>query len=177
MDGPKKILLATFVAAVFDFVDGARRSHPAGHSSAKCPAMHQVHTGILVGCGLLLVIGCASRVPESSPTGTIFEVKISDVIPEVITVRERDEVRWFNMTDSTVHISLTKPVDARLSCLKGFDSGHGFDFVGSPTLDVTIGATVNSHEFASLCFSDSGIYNYTVRREHETKLGGTVMVK
>jgi plastocyanin len=140
--------------------------------------MHQMHTGtFLGGIGLLLMIGCASPVPESSPTGAVFEVEISETIPKVITVKERDEVRWVNKTNSPVHILLTKPVMARLSCMKGFVSTEGFEFVGSPNPDVTIGAMVNSHEFASLCFSDAGIYDYTVQREQETKLDGTVMVK
>ena len=147
-------------------------------SKADSPAMYQMRTRTLLGgIGLLLMIGCASPVPESSPTGTVVEIEISETTPKVITVKERDEVRWVNRTNSPVHILLTKPVKARLSCVKGFVSTEGFEFVGSPNPDVTIGAMVNSHEFASLCFSDAGIYDYTAQREQETKLDGTVMVK
>lgn len=139
---------------------------------------------LLVGFGLLVTVGCASApVPESSVTGTVLEVKISDLlIPKVITVKQHDEVRWVNMTSSAVHISLTKPVSAPLSCLKGFVI-EGSGFVGSPNPDSLFGATVNSNEFASLCFSSIGIYEYTVRTdtvgsgEEGTKLAGTVMVK
>ena len=74
-----------------------------------------------------------------------------------------------------------RPVGAILrasACLRErVMSTEGFEFVGSPNPDVTIGAIVNSHEFASLCFSDAGIYDYTAQREQETKLDGTVMVK
>jgi hypothetical protein len=43
---------------------------------------------------------------------------------------------------------------ALLSCLRGFVSNEGFEFVGSPDPDSLLGATVNTNEHASLCFSD-----------------------
>ena len=141
--------------------------------------MNQMRLGMLLGgFGLLVIVGCASApVPESSGTGTVFEVQIGDLlIPAMITVKQQDEVRWVNTTSSAMHISLTKPLSAPLSCLKGFEFSEGFGFVGSPNPDSFLGATVNSNEFASLCFSDTGIYEYTVRTAG-TKLAGTVMVK
>jgi hypothetical protein len=60
----------------------------------------------------LITVGCASApVPESSPTGTV-EIKIGDLIPKVITVYARDEVRWVKMTTAAVEISLTEPANA-----------------------------------------------------------------
>src|SRR5213080_2962859 len=106
---------------------------------------------LLVGFGFLVTVGCASApVPESSITGTVFEIKISDIlIPKVITVKQQDEVRWVNTTSSAVHISLTKHQSATLSCQKGFVFREGYDFVGSPNADAILGATVKSKEFAS----------------------------
>ena len=131
---------------------------------------------LFVGFGLLATVGCTSApIPESSRTGIITEVRIGDVLtPKVSQAKTGDEVRWVNTTNSPVHVSLRKPVNAGLSCRKGFVSNEGFEFVGAPNPDSLIGATVNSNEFASLCFSDSGIYDYTVRG---TELEGTVMVK
>jgi plastocyanin len=143
-----------------------------------------MHIGMrLVGFGLLVTVGCASApVPESTTSGKIFEVQIDDfVIPKVITVKEEDEVRWVNKRTFPVHVSLTKRLGPTISCLKGFVI-EGSDFVGSPIPDSVFGATVNSNEFASLCFSETGIYEYTVRTdknsgEEASKLAGTVMVK
>jgi hypothetical protein len=75
----------------------------------------------------------------------------------------RDEVRWVNTRKSPIQITVEKPVSAGLSCLKGFVSNEGFEFVGSPDPKALIAAKINSDEFASLCFSASGIYNYTVK--------------
>jgi plastocyanin len=133
---------------------------------------------LLVGSVLLVTLGCArasAPVPESSLTGKVTEVKISEVLtPKVSNAKTGDEVRWINTTNSPVHIVLEKPMRALLSCLKGFVSNEGFEFVGSPDPISLLGATVNTNEHASLCFSDSGIYKYKVKG---IELEGTVMVE
>ena len=131
---------------------------------------------LLVSSGLLVTVGCASApLPESSRTGKVIEVMIGEVInPKVSNAKTGDEVRWINTTNFPVHIVLEKPVCALLSCLKGFVSNEGFEFVGSPDPDSLLGANVNTNEHASVCFSDSGIYKYKVKG---TELEGTVMVK
>ena len=137
------------------------------------------NVGMLLGAFVLLVtVGCAGAsapVPESSLTGKVTEVKIGEVLtPKVSNAKAGDEVRWINMTNSPVHIVLEKPMKALLSCLKGFVSNEGFEFVGSPDPDSLLGATVNTNEHASLCFSHSGIYEYKVKGP---ELEGTVMVE
>jgi plastocyanin len=130
-----------------------------------------------IGVGLLITIGCTGTpVPESSLSGAVSEVTIGDLVltPKVITVKTGDEVRWVNTRKSPIQITVEKPVSAGLSCLKGFVANEGFEFVGSPDPTAVIAAKVNSNEFAGLCFSASGIYNYTVKG---TNLEGTVMVK
>jgi plastocyanin len=131
----------------------------------------------LIGVGLLITIGCTGTpVPESSLTGAVSEVRIGDMVltPKVITVKTRDEVRWVNTRKFPIEIRVEKPVSAGLSCLKGFVFNEGFEFVGSRDPKALIAAKINTDEFASLCFSASGIYNYTV---DGTDLEGTVMVK
>jgi plastocyanin len=128
-----------------------------------------------VGGKLVNLRGYPAPVPESSVTGKVTEIKVDKVLtPKVSHAKTGDEVRWVNMTNSPVHISVKKPVSAGLSCQKGFVFSEGFEFVGSPNPDNFLGATVNSTEFASLCFSSSGIYDYTVRG---TELEGTVLIK
>jgi|RhiMetdeSRZDD1v2_1073273.scaffolds.fasta_scaffold149842_4 plastocyanin len=135
---------------------------------------------VLGGIVLLVTVGCAGAsasapVPESSRTGMVTEVKIGEVLtPKVSNAKTDDEVRWINATNSPVHIVLKKPMSALLSCLKGFVPNEGFEFVGSPDPNSLLGATVNTNEHASLCFSHSGIYEYKVKG---TELEGTVMVK
>jgi plastocyanin len=109
-------------------------------------------------------------------TGAVSEVRIGDLVltPKVITVKAGDEVRWVNTRKSPIQITVDRPMSAGLSCLKGFVSNERFEFVGAPDPKVLNAAKVNSNEFASLCFSASGIYNYTVKG---TDLEGTVMVK
>jgi plastocyanin len=138
--------------------------------------------GLLVAA-LLLPLGCASApVPESTKSGEIFEVEIGEsVMPKIITVKAQDEVRWVNRRSSAVRISLAKPSGPNISCLKGF-AQEGSKFSGSQMPDSIFGATVESNKFASLCFSESGIYEYTVRMGRltsgeEITLPGTVMVK
>jgi len=113
---------------------------------------------------LLVMVGCVSpSIPESSVTGRVHEVKIGEgITPKVIDAKTGNEVRWVNTRSSPVHISLKRPVSARLSCRNGFASTEGYEFVGSPDSDALLGTTVNSNGFASLCFSDSVIYNYAV---------------
>ena len=131
---------------------------------------------LVAGLGFLVAFGCTSAaIPESSRTGQSIEIKIGEgLTPKVSHAKTGDEVRWVNTTNSPVHIALKKNVNEPLSCLKGFVSNEGFEFVGSPNPKNILGATVHSNDFASLCFSDSGIYDYTVKG---TELEGTVMVK
>jgi plastocyanin len=128
-----------------------------------------------------MIAGCARPpLPESSLTGTITDVKIDQVLtPEVIKVKTGDEVRWVNMTQSPVHISVEKSTTAALSCRRGFVFEEGYP-VGPPAEAVVhesvFGATVNSHQSASLCFGTTGVYRYIVRAGG-TELSGGVMVK
>jgi hypothetical protein len=132
-------------------------------------------TGLLL---VALIVGCVTvPLPESSLTGTIAEVKVGDILtPKVITAKTGDEVRWVNQTNSPIHITLVRPANGTLSCRKGFVFEGGYPSEPPGESESLFGATVNSNEFASLCFSGTAIYDYTIEAVG-TKLSGAVMVK
>lgn len=132
-----------------------------------------------------LAAGCvAAPIAQSPLTGKSYDIEISDSVRgKVITVKTHDEVRWINTTTSTVELSVRKPENASYSCRNGFSNEKIGDFVGSPNPYIVLIATLKSSDHASLCFSDTGIYEYNVRmivespREENTLTSGTVMVK
>jgi plastocyanin len=121
----------------------------------------------VVGLELLVMLGCASHppFPASSLTGTVLDVKIGESLsPKEITAKQCDEVRWANTTSGPVDISFVEPLDGRVSCQKGFVSaGWGYLFGGESQPEFIIVATVHSNEYASLCFSAPGQYEYIAR--------------
>lgn len=123
---------------------------------------------LLVWCGVLVTLGCASHppFPASSLTGTVLDVQISESLnPKEIAAKQGDEVRWVNTTSGSVDISFVEPLDGRVSCQKGFVSaGWGYLFLGgSSRPEFIIVTTVHSNEYASLCFSTPGTYAYIAR--------------
>lgn len=129
--------------------------------------------------GVLVTAGCASHhpFPESSLTGRVVEVKVSESLtPKEITAEQGDEVRWLNTTGAPVHISFVEPLDGRVSCQKGFVSaGWGYLFRGIASQpEFLVVATVRGNQYASLCFSTPGTYAYTIRSEtgEASKAGG-----
>jgi plastocyanin len=133
----------------------------------------------------LITMGCTSQppLPESSLTGRIVEVKISETLtPKEITARQGDELRWVNTTGDPVHISFVEPLDGRVSCQKGFVSvGWGYLFP-SIAYEFLVVATVRGNQYASLCFSTAGTYAYTITsKTTETseagKIPGTVTIE
>lgn len=142
---------------------------------------------LLLGFELLVTLGCASHTPfpTSSLTGTILDVKISEsLLPKEIVAKQGDEVRWVNTTSGLVDISFVEPLDGRVSCQKGFVSaGWGYLFAGEPSeAEFIIVTTVHSNEYASLCFSAPGTYEYiakmkTAAGSGTTSLAGTVRIE
>lgn len=125
---------------------------------------------VFVWLGVLVTMGCASHppFPASSLTGRIVEVKIGESLtPKEITAKQGDEVRWVNTTSDSVDISFVEALDNRVSCQKGFVSaGWGYLFLGeSLQSEFLVVATVHGNQYASLCFSASGTYAYTMKRE------------
>jgi plastocyanin len=142
-------------------------------------------TVLLVRLGILVTVGCASHppFPESSLTGTVFEVKISEsVTPKMVTAKRGDEVRWINATSVPVDIIFAQSQDDLISCQKGFVSaGWGYLF-GSMKHESLVVATVRTNDSASLCFAIPGMYAYTVRTKtattgHDMRLAGSITIE
>lgn len=142
---------------------------------------------LLVGCGVLVALGCASPppFPTSSLTGTILDVKVGESIsPKEIVAKPGDEVRWVNTTSDSVDISFVTPLDDVVSCQKGFVSaGWGYLFASeaSPPGFIIV-TTVHRNEYASLCFSAPGTYEYIVKMktaaaDRTIRMAGTVKIE
>ena len=120
---------------------------------------------------------------QSPLTGQSYEIEIgASARPKVITVKTDDEVKWVNVTSSALELSVTKPMSASYSCRRGFADEKVGDFAGGLNPYIVLVAKLTSKDIASLCFSSSGIYEYSVRTivdpgKEETKYSGTVMVK
>jgi plastocyanin len=138
--------------------------------------------------GGFVTVGCASQppFPESSPTGSIVEVKITETLtPKEVIAKRGDELRWVNATGEPVHISFVDPLDNdRISCQKGFvAAGWGYLFRGIASRpEFFVVATVQGNDYASLCFSTAGTYAYTVRSKATEarkagKIVGTVTIE
>jgi hypothetical protein len=144
---------------------------------------------VLALSALFLTAGCLGTAVAQAPlTGKSFEIQISDSAhPKEITVKTDDEVKWVNTTGFLLELSVEKPMSVGYSCKNGFADEKVGDFAGGSLYrsnpDIVLVATLKSDHFVSLCFSDTGIYNYRLRRiildpgEHEMQVTGTVMVK
>jgi len=126
---------------------------------------------VLTGVGMLLMLACASHqhFPESSLTGGVFEVKIDNsVTPQSVTAKRGDEVRWINMSNTPVDVSVVQTREELISCQKGFASTNLGYLFGTSEYENIVMATVRPNETASLCFAISGKYVYTLRKDPST---------
>ena len=149
----------------------------------------RIHDIVVLLPALLLTVGCLGVPAGQGPlTGRSYEIQISDSAhPKVITVRTDDEVKWVNTTGSLLELSVIKPMSAGYSCRNGFADERVGDFAGGTPYrsnpDIILVATLESQHSVSLCFSDTGIYDYSLRRiivdpgEEGIQISGTVMVK
>jgi len=126
---------------------------------------------VLTGVGMILTLACASHqhFPESSLTGEVFEVKIDNsVTPQSVTAKRGDEVRWINMSNTPVDVSVVQTREELISCQKGFASTNLGYLFGTSEYENIVMATVRPNETASLCFAISGKYVYTLRKDPST---------
>ena len=140
---------------------------------------------ILSGVGILLTLACASHqhFPESSLTGGVFEIKIDNSLrPQSVTAKRGDEVKWINMSNALVEVSLVQTREELISCQKGFASTNLGYLFGTSEYENIVMATVRPNEFASLCFAIPGKYVYTVRKDPSTtgsldKTSGSITIE
>jgi len=86
------------------------------------------------------------------------------VTPLDVTAHRGDEVRWANMGNHAVEVSLVQTQEELISCQKGFASTNlGYVF-GTSEYENIVMATVRPSEYAGLCFSLPGKYAYTIRK-------------
>jgi plastocyanin len=135
--------------------------------------------GILVGNGCLT----HKRFPDSSLTGTIHEVNIGEsATPQEVTAKRGDEVRWVNMSDAPLDVSMVQTQEELISCQKGFASTNlGYVF-GTSEYENIVMATVRPGGYAGLCFSLPGKYAYTIRRSPSgpgsaSKMTGSISIE
>lgn len=136
--------------------------------------------------GILIMSACASQpIPESSVTGQIFEVRISDesVTPKAVTMKRGDEVRWINTTKGFVDVSFMQSLSDIALCRKGFRStGWDSSVVSTSGIRYLFLARIDSNKHASLCLSLPGTYQYAVEMDEATtgkatRMHGTVTIE
>lgn len=129
-------------------------------------------SAFMTGIGIFATLGCVGRqhFPDSSLTGTIIEVKIGESLSTpVVTAKRDDEVRWINMSDAAVDVSVVQTREELISCQKGFASTNLGYLFGTSEYENIVMATVLPNQFASLCFAIPGKYVYTVRTDPPRK--------
>ena len=140
---------------------------------------------VLAGVGIFLTLACASHkhFPESSLTGGVFEVKIDNSLtPQSVTAKRGDEVRWINMSNASLDVSVVQTREELISCQKGFASTNLGYLFGTSEYENIVMATVRPNESASLCFAIRGKYVYTLRKDPSTtgsldKMSGSITIE
>lgn len=117
-------------------------------------------TGLFMAAGLLTA--CATAAPDATPWRTHYIHIQSGVSPQRLDVQTGDEVRWQNLRNEPVRISLLSHLSgAGVSCQTGF-SRFG-------ALDDT--ATIPPNAYVSLCFARAGSIHYNVWLNPNDPLG------
>ena len=148
--------------------------------------MHLARIGMLLTwVAVVVTMGCASHrhFPESSLTGGVFEVKIDNSLrPQSVIAKRGDEVKWINMSNVPVEVSLVQTREELISCQKGFASTNLGYLFGTSEYENIVMATVRPNDSASLCFAISGKYVYTLRKNPSAtgsldKMSGSITIE
>ncbi|MBP8153646.1 MAG: hypothetical protein KAX87_00070 [Nitrospira sp.] len=103
-----------------------------------------------------------SEMEVGTKTGMVKNIVIKDtIVPDALTVRAGDEVRWINQRQDSVTVTIDEPLEHNVSCRNGFSKAMGMGVDNSTTL--------SSNETAGLCFSRVGTVRYSVRPSADTK--------
>jgi plastocyanin len=115
---------------------------------------HNLISSVL--CLLVVTAGCSSPALSSKGTQkgtTVHTVNVgSSVEPLQINAGRGDEVRWINNRSQPIVVLFPKSDESRTSCRSGFRN-----------IDSVLSAVVPPNASASMCFSELGKYDYTVR--------------
>ena len=103
-----------------------------------------------------------SEMEVGTKTGMVKNIVIKDtIVPDALTVRAGDEVRWINQRQDSVTVTIDEPLEHNVSCQNGFSKAMGMGVDNSTTL--------SGNETAGLCFSRVGTVRYSVRPSADTK--------
>ncbi|MCC6140967.1 MAG: hypothetical protein IT389_10175 [Nitrospira sp.] len=107
--------------------------------------------GLLLGAGFLAA--CALVLPGAPPLHTHY-IHIQDAVsPPRLDVQVGDEVRWQNLRDEPVTVSLLSHLSgSSVSCHTGFSRFGSFDDT----------ATIQPKAYVSLCFARAGSIHFNV---------------
>jgi hypothetical protein len=126
------------------------RRHPV--RSITHHAIHAVRLGGIF-LGACFVAACATASIDTAPGHTRY-IHIQDAVtPSRLDVHIGDEVRWQNLRDEPVTISLLSHLSgSSVSCQTGFSRFGSFDDT----------ATIPPNAYVSLCFTRAGSIHYNV---------------
>ena len=137
---------------------------------------------VALTCLVLTSCSTGKDLPQSTRTGNIHDVKISDVLrPKELQVRVGDEVRWVNARNGSVKVVFVNPLRDKVSCQNQFimTSLKGIFSADASGINTT---TIDANKYASLCFSSPGAYTYNIRMESpapggEMNTSGRILVE
>ena len=103
-----------------------------------------------------LLTACAG-LPSSTRTGHISIVTIADdgISPQEVTVQPGDEVKIVNRRSGPAWVYFTREQLNELACEQGFSFFWGMEE----------SAKILPNQSASLCFSRTGLYGYSIQTE------------
>jgi len=129
---------------------------------------HTIH-GVLpqaaLALGVILGMGCAMSIPNTSRTGSIHDITIEqEILPVEASANIGDEVRFVNHRTAAVKVIFLEGDLDKVSCQRGFRS------MGV----MREAAKIAPGDAASICFNKPGFYSYTVRITENVPGGETI---
>ena len=136
---------------------------------------------LIVGSALIIILtGCQHSVvresmPTISRTGEVKDVVIRDTVsPTFVLARPGDEIRWINVRQTDVQVTVISPAREQVTCQRNFE-----ELIGADYNQYT--ANVGRNDTAGVCFRDSAELKYVVRTEssdlsEEPGFLGTVLI-
>lgn len=133
--------------------------------SMRTYAIHGVLLQAALASGVILGMGCAMSLPNTSRTGSIHDITIEqEILPVEASANIGDEVRFVNHRTAAVKVVFLEGDLDKVSCQ------HGFRSMGV----MREAAKIAPGDAASVCFNKPGFYNYTVRMTESVPGGETI---
>jgi plastocyanin len=115
---------------------------------------HCIPTQVACVLGVILTVGCAMNLPNTSRTGSIHDITIEqEILPVEASANIGDEVRFVNHRTAAIKVIFLEGDLDKVSCQRGFRS------MGM----MREAAKIAPGDAASVCFNKPGFYSYTVR--------------